>query len=54
LELAPAGSWAAPNVPVITTATGVGAEAFAGYYDNTAFFDTFTRALGLSKAVATR
>ncbi|MBZ4649025.1 MAG: Alkaline phosphatase [Desulfomicrobiaceae bacterium] len=47
-------SYSHTGVPVITAATGVGAEAFAGYYDNTAFFDKFTRALGLSKAVATR
>lgn len=47
-------SYSHTGVPVITTATGVGANAFEGYYDNTALFDKFTHVLGLSKAVAVR
>ncbi len=39
------------GVPVLTTAQGVSAEAFQGYYDNTALFTKFVDALGIKRAM---
>ena len=40
------------GVPVLTSAGGVGAERFGGFYDNTDIFTRMAEALGLKKAAA--
>ncbi|NCD25151.1 MAG: alkaline phosphatase [Deltaproteobacteria bacterium] len=45
-------SYSHTGVPVLTSATGAGAESFSGFYDNTDMFTKFVDALGLKASVA--
>lgn len=45
-------SYSHTGVPVLTSATGVGAESFSGFYDNTDMFSKFVDVLGLKASVA--
>lgn len=44
-------SYSHTGVPVLTTATGVGSERFAGFYDNTDIFTKMAQSMGLSPKV---
>jgi alkaline phosphatase len=45
-------SYSHTGVPVLTSATGVKAESFNGFYDNTDLFTKIVEAMGLKAAVA--
>lgn len=47
-------SYSHTGVPVLTSATGAGAQSFAGFYDNTAMFTKFMDVLGLKATVASK
>lgn len=45
-------SYSHTGVPVLTSAMGVGAASFSGFYDNTDMFTKFVEAMGLTARVA--
>jgi alkaline phosphatase len=45
-------SYSHTGVPVLTSAMGVGAASFSGFYDNTDMFTKFVEAMGLAATVA--
>lgn len=47
-------TYAHTGVPVLTSAGGVGAELFAGFYDNTDMFTSMVKVMGLKKSVAAK